>query len=170
MKTTTRPRCSILSTAALLSLALSPDQAAAFSLQPIIPSTRTPIRSTSLQLSNNNEVNSKPLLSTLAALSVLALPLSTAVSPVNAYEESDYASETVTNVVSALKSNAGDVDGTFSTLEEVAKIITEGKGVGGSLSYGEFVYFLLLTHCLIREGVAVFIMCLFAWSELRFPC
>jgi hypothetical protein len=58
------------------------------------------------------------------------------VAPVNAYEESDYASETVTNVVSALKSKAGDVDGTFATLEEVAKIITEGKGVGGSLSYG----------------------------------
>ena len=54
----------------------------------------------------------------------------------NAYEESDYASETVTNVVTSLKSNAGDVDGTFTTLEEIAKIITEGKGVGGSLSYG----------------------------------
>ena len=54
----------------------------------------------------------------------------------HAYEESDYASETVTEVVSQLKSNAGDVDKTFGTLEEVAKIITEGKGVGGTLTYG----------------------------------
>jgi hypothetical protein len=61
------------------------------------------------------------------------LPL---VPSVNAYEENDYASETVTNVVSSLKSNAGDAEKTFGTLEEVAKIITEGKGVGGSLSYG----------------------------------
>ena len=122
---------------ALLALSCSPDQAAAFSLQPITSSTRTQIKpsiSSSLQLSRSNDVSSKPVLSTLTALSILALPLAAA--PVNAYEESDYASETVTNVVSALKSNAGDVDGTFSTLEEIAKIITEGKGVGGSLSYG----------------------------------
>lgn len=52
------------------------------------------------------------------------------------YDESDkYASETVTNVVSKLQSSAGDVDATFNTLEEVAKIITEGKGVGGTLTY-----------------------------------
>lgn len=55
--------------------------------------------------------------------------------PAFAYEESDYASETVTNVVAQLKNTAGDVDGTFNTLEEVAKIITEGKGVGGTLTY-----------------------------------
>ena len=78
------------------------------------------------------------MLSAFAALSIIALPLTTA-APVNAYEESDYASETVTNVVASLKSNAGDVDGTFATLEEVAKIITEGKGVGGSLSYGQYL-------------------------------
>jgi hypothetical protein len=54
------------------------------------------------------------------------------------YDESDkYASETVTNVVTKLQSSAGDVDATFITLEEVAKIITEGKGVGGTLTYGE---------------------------------
>lgn len=80
------------------------------------------------------------VLSTAAAaslgLALSAAPLSS--QPAFAYEESDYASETVTNVVSQLKSTAGDVDRTFSTLEEVAKIITEGKGVGGTLTYGAY--------------------------------
>ena len=76
----------------------------------------------------------RTLLTTVTALMLFVSPLLPAAS--NAFEESDYASETVTNVVSQLKERAGDVDGTFATLEEVAKIITEGKGVGGSLSYG----------------------------------
>ncbi|KAL7517943.1 hypothetical protein ACHAWX_002816 [Stephanocyclus meneghinianus] len=82
------------------------------------------------QISANNR---RTLLTTLAALTLVVTPLLPATS--NAYEESDYASDTVTNVVSQLKERAGDVDGTFATLEEVAKVITEGKGVGGSLSY-----------------------------------
>ena len=89
---------------------------------------------------NSNSIQHSPIISTITAAS-LALTLS--LTPiltsnpqiVNAYEESDYASETVTNVVSQLKSTAGDVDGTFKTLEDVAKIITEGKGVGGTLTY-----------------------------------
>jgi len=78
-----------------------------------------------------------------AALSTVSLAVALTLSPLlsvdggaaHAYEESDYASETVTEVVGQLKSNAGDVDKTFGTLEEVAKIITEGKGVGGTLTY-----------------------------------
>ena len=89
---------------------------------------------------NSNSIQHSPIISTVTAAS-LALTLS--LTPiltsnpqiVNAYEESDYASETVTNVVSQLKSTAGDVDGTFTTLEDIAKIITEGKGVGGTLTY-----------------------------------
>lgn len=69
------------------------------------------------------------------ALALATAPLLAPAQPAFAYEESDYASETVTEVVSALKSNAGDVDGTFKTLEDVAKVITEGKGVGGMLTY-----------------------------------
>lgn len=79
------------------------------------------------------------ILSTMTAASLaIALatnPMVVQPEPAFAYEESDYASETVTAVVSQLKSTAGDADGTFRTLEEVAKIITEGKGVGGSLTY-----------------------------------
>ena len=136
-------RHSVLSKAvvALAALACSSHKTSAFSFQPI-PSTRNiqfkQTIQTSLHHSHGDNVStqhsSKPQLATLAALSILALPLATPL--VNAYEESDYASETVTNVVTSLKSNAGDVDATFTTLEEIAKIITEGKGVGGSLSYG----------------------------------
>jgi hypothetical protein len=86
---------------------------------------------------SNNNVLLRPILSAVTTAS-LALALTTnpiSPQPAHAYEESDYASETVTNVVAQLKSNEGDVDGTFKTLEDVAKIITEGKGVGGTLTY-----------------------------------
>ena len=59
-----------------------------------------------------------------------------------AYEGSgDYASETVTEVVTRLRSDAGDIGRTFGILEDISKIITEGKGVGGTLTYGEFWLF-----------------------------
>lgn len=125
-----------------------PAETLAFSSNAIISrsSTATANSRLSLQTSNNNEIKTngnhdilRPILSTVTA-ATLALttisPLTSNVAPAFAYEESDYASETVTSVVSQLKSNAGDVDGTFNTLEEVAKIITEGKGVGGTLTYG----------------------------------
>ncbi|EED86411.1 predicted protein [Thalassiosira pseudonana CCMP1335] len=106
--------------------------------------SRAQLSTTSLAASSNernkdsvniNYSNNKPILSTLAALTILTTTLTTSFQTANAYEESDYASETVTTVVQQLKENAGDVDKTFGTLEEIAKIITEGKGVGGSLSY-----------------------------------
>lgn len=91
---------------------------------------------------NKNADILRPIVSAITtaslALALTATPIITATSQPQAayaYEQSDYASETVTNVVSQLKSTAGDVDGTFNTLEEVAKIITEGKGVGGTLTY-----------------------------------
>lgn len=96
-----------------------------------------------LSLQNNNEIIDanknmlRPILATLTS-ATLALALAAnivAPQPTFAYEESDYASETVTNAVAQLKSTTGDVDRTFSTLEEVGKIITEGKGVGGTLTY-----------------------------------
>eukprot|EP00957_Ditylum_brightwellii_P081129 6171510-Ditylum_brightwellii.AAC.1 len=55
----------------------------------------------------------------------------------NAFEESDYASETVTAVVKRLDESAGNIEQTFTTFEDVAAIITEGKGVGGSISYSK---------------------------------
>ena len=105
---------------------------------------------------NINNSNNKPILSTLAALTILTTTLTTSFQTANAYEESDYASETVTTVVQQLKENAGDVDKTFGTLEEIAKIITEGKGVGGSLSYGELLHLCVcLLKCRAEVGLAV---------------
>eukprot|EP00565_Helicotheca_tamesis_P001429 CAMPEP_0185732198 /NCGR_PEP_ID=MMETSP1171-20130828/15332_1 /TAXON_ID=374046 /ORGANISM="Helicotheca tamensis, Strain CCMP826" /LENGTH=249 /DNA_ID=CAMNT_0028401625 /DNA_START=157 /DNA_END=907 /DNA_ORIENTATION=- len=92
-------------------------------------------------IANNNNNNKRNdwnnLLRVTIATSIVSL--STLSSPnvnvANAFEESDYASETVTAVVKRLDETAGNVDQTFSTFEEVAAIITEGKGVGGSISY-----------------------------------
>eukprot|EP00529_Nitzschia_sp_RCC80_P042554 CAMPEP_0113503210 /NCGR_PEP_ID=MMETSP0014_2-20120614/34021_1 /TAXON_ID=2857 /ORGANISM="Nitzschia sp." /LENGTH=271 /DNA_ID=CAMNT_0000398159 /DNA_START=38 /DNA_END=850 /DNA_ORIENTATION=- /assembly_acc=CAM_ASM_000159 len=53
----------------------------------------------------------------------------------NAYYASDYASETVQTTVKDLKAAAGNVDETFKVYENVAGIITEGKGVGGMVNY-----------------------------------
>lgn len=61
----------------------------------------------------------------------------TTVSPniAHAYDSSDYASETVTQAVNSLKDARGNADATFKAYENVAAIITEGKGVGGSINY-----------------------------------
>jgi len=69
-----------------------------------------------------------------------------------AYDGSaDYASETVTEVVARLRSDAGDIGGTFGILEDISKIITEGKGVGGTLTYGEFWPFVAPCVHLLRS-------------------
>jgi hypothetical protein len=66
--------------------------------------------------------------------STLALaPLATP--PAVAYEDSDYASETVTAVVDSLRKAGSNAEETFKVYENIAAIITEGKGVGGSINY-----------------------------------
>ena len=55
--------------------------------------------------------------------------------PANAYDPSDYASETVTAAVTSLKEAEGDVSKSFQAFEEIAAIIAEGKGIGGSVNY-----------------------------------
>ena len=137
-----------------LTLMTSSCSEAFHTIQPII--SRTPTRTKSSPLvtfmtsSNDNEDTAtttktqitslhKPLLSTLTALSIFATltttTLTTPTTIANAYEESDYASETVTTVVQRLKSSTANTDETFQALEDVAKIITEGRGVGGQLTY-----------------------------------
>jgi len=49
--------------------------------------------------------------------------------------ENDYASETVVNAIKSLKETIGDEVASFKSLENIGDIITEGKGVGGSVSY-----------------------------------
>jgi len=134
----------------LTAAAVMLSSAAAFNtIQPRMVATRTQTNNKSSVVSfmmsssnNNNEhenhFTSKPIVSTLTALSIFATLSTTPLLPnsaANAYEESDYASETVTTVVQRLKSSTGSIDDTFLALEDVAKIITEGKGVGGQLTY-----------------------------------
>ena len=57
--------------------------------------------------------------------------------PVSAYDTSDYASDTVQEVLQSLKTSSGDEDATFKTFENIAGIITEGKGVGGMVNYSK---------------------------------
>lgn len=54
----------------------------------------------------------------------------------NAYEVTDYTSETVTSVLKSLQDSKGDKDATFRVYERIAAIITEGQGVGGSVDSG----------------------------------
>lgn len=141
----------------LTAAAVMLSSAAAFNtIQPRMIATRTQTNNNNkssvvsfMSSSNNNDdnnehqnhVTSKTIVSTLTALSIFAtlsttpLLLPNTNSAANAYEESDYASETVTTVVQRLKSSTGSIDDTFQALEDVAKIITEGKGVGGQLTY-----------------------------------
>ena len=58
--------------------------------------------------------------------------------PAQAYVSSDYASETVKAAVQSLKDASGNVDATFKAYENIAGIITEGKGVGGMVNYSKF--------------------------------
>jgi len=76
---------------------------------------------------------SKAFVTTVLILSPLALP-SFVCSPSPAFA-SDYAADTVTSIVQKIDKTAGNKEETFATFEEVAAIITEGKGVGGDVNY-----------------------------------
>lgn len=54
--------------------------------------------------------------------------------PSEAYIPTDYASETVTAAVQSLK-EAPNVDSLVKAYENVAEIITEGKGIGGQINF-----------------------------------
>ena len=117
---------------------MSPFQTATF------PTTST---SSNLYAHNNqNQQNQKfrqntietSIATTFVAASLFLASSSFNPLPVQAYSDSDYASETVQEVISTLKNNAGNVDGTFKAYETVAEIITEGKGVGGMVNYSKF--------------------------------
>jgi hypothetical protein len=87
----------------------------------------------------NNTAKQQPNLAaaslalTIAIASASPLVVNPAIS--NAYEQTDYASETVTASVQSLKDAKGDTKATMSTFESIAEIITEGKGVGGNINY-----------------------------------
>jgi len=74
-------------------------------------------------------------MTTLALLSAISLSSLTLPNNANAYESTDYASDTVTTAVQLLKDSKGNNAGTMKAFENIADIITEGKGIGGSQSY-----------------------------------
>jgi hypothetical protein len=91
------------------------------------------------QNNNNNNNNNNLVASTMVATSLaVAVAFQPLVPAANAYFASDYASETVTLVVKSLNEASGDSEGTFKAYETIAAIITEGKGVGGSVNYREY--------------------------------
>jgi len=102
------------------------------------PHTANSVTTSTTSGGNENHAHTaRKGLTTLALLSVISLSsLTPSLSNnANAYDPSDYASDTVTNAVKMLKDSKGNNAGTMKAFENIAEIITEGKGVGGSLSY-----------------------------------
>lgn len=74
--------------------------------------------------------------SSILAASIVIAATNPLLSPTShAYDTSDYATETVQQVVKSLKESSGNVEETFKLYESIADIITEGKGVGGMINY-----------------------------------
>jgi hypothetical protein len=114
------------------------------------------ITSTSTTTTSSTKLNAHKQLKNTVASSLLAASLVVAASsplPAQAYQDSDYASETVQEVIGTLKQNRGSIDGTFQAYENLAEIISEGKGVGGMVNYREWSE---LAFCVDRYLAHVF--------------
>jgi hypothetical protein len=107
-------------------------------------------RSFPLRLASQNSVNGNsekdnsphsknPLLATYLALTLSGAVTFGATPASHAYVPSDYASDTVQAAVQELTTASGNVDATFKAYENIAGIITEGKGVGGMVNYSKYV-------------------------------
>lgn len=96
----------------------APSRSSTSTIQSLIPS------------SISHTMVSAALVSTLVASSLVASPSTT-----YAYESNDYASETVQRAIQTLRDNYGNSEGIVRSYEDIAAIITEGKGVGGSINY-----------------------------------
>mmetsp|Transcript_21705 Transcript_21705/g.45660 ORF Transcript_21705/g.45660 Transcript_21705/m.45660 type:complete len:304 (-) Transcript_21705:231-1142(-) len=97
-------------------------------------STAAEVSSSSSQTTAKQKQTTASMLASVSlaiAVATTALP----VEPANAYIPSDYASETVQNVLQELKAAKGNIDETFRVYEGIAGIITEGNGVGGQINY-----------------------------------
>lgn len=92
-------------------------------------------RKTTTTTKLNVQKSSNALASTMLATSVLMGAASWNPSPAQAYVPSDYASDTVQEAVQSLKDSSGNAESTFKVYENIADIITEGKGVGGMVNY-----------------------------------
>ncbi|CAJ1951868.1 unnamed protein product [Cylindrotheca closterium] len=102
-----------------------------------VPQSPSPLVQTTTELSAKSQKQQHSFEHALAS-SFLAASLTVAASnplPAQAYSSSDYASDTVQDVVTTLKQNRGNMDGTFQAYESIAEIITQGKGIGGMVNY-----------------------------------
>lgn len=85
---------------------------------------------------SSSTVNNIKKSASLLALSTVFVTTMTSRIIVNAYETStDDASDAVSSAVRMLKDASGNREKTFDGYENIRDMITEGKGVGGSLSY-----------------------------------
>lgn len=97
------------------------------------PSLRSYRQSLCFELrAHKNKALNNVVASTVVVTSMAVAPL---VPTALAYEDSDYASETVTAVVSSLRDAGSNPSEVFKAYENIAAIITEGRGVGGSINY-----------------------------------
>lgn len=105
------------------------------------PSKPNTVLSVVKESSSNTENSIKSINSIQKSVAVLALStsllsISSTHNIANAYETSaDYAGDAVTSAVRMLQDASGNREETFAAYENIRDIITEGKGVGGSLSY-----------------------------------
>jgi hypothetical protein len=88
---------------------------------------------------NNGPSYSSTTLAKQATTTILVAALSLATTTAAASATindngADYASTTITQVISQLQSST-NAKSTYSILEEISKIITEGKGIGGTITY-----------------------------------
>uniref|UniRef100_A0A7S3V7P7 Uncharacterized protein n=1 Tax=Chaetoceros debilis TaxID=122233 RepID=A0A7S3V7P7_9STRA len=72
-------------------------------------------------------------IASLSLATMISLSTMTTTLPAQAYEDYDDV-DTVETTIQALKDASGSVDASFKVFESINEIITEGKGVGGSLS------------------------------------
>jgi hypothetical protein len=86
---------------------------------------------------NRPQSNFGTLLATATLCSMLTWnsPLLTSSPAAHAYDASDYASETVQAALKSIQDASGKAEETVKAFENVAAIITEGKGVGGEINY-----------------------------------
>jgi len=91
-----------------------------------------------IHLNNRRHLTVGKRVTTLALISAISLstiaPSSSFLHPnnANAYESSDYASDAIITAVQSVKDSTGDNARTMKAFENIAEIITEGKGIGGS--------------------------------------
>ena len=104
----------------------------AFSIQS--KATTTTTTKTTTTTTTTTKTTTKKSNHIVASIALISTLITT---PTFAFDPSDYASETVTQVIAELRNSQGKTADTFKAFEDVAAIITEGKGVGGAINYSK---------------------------------